>query len=198
MKYLFTIILIFSFLSVVQAQETTESDTLNVEKKEKYQLYIAPTYSANQFVETVASFAGLSVGITYQTKLDANLYFNTLLDNFRKQIIFPTTFIYEQMNAGIGLQYYFYDKKISPLVGVGIQYAQLSWKADSDLDDEYTDHVFIYYANLGAIWRLSNIINAQAEIGYNIPGELDLVGLDKKDLQGIRFDLAIKIYVFSF
>ncbi len=198
MKYLTSIILLSCLLSAVQAQDTNESDTLNVENKHEYQLYLAPTYSANQFVETVASFAGLSVGITFQTKLDANLYFNTLLDNFRKQIIFPTPFNYKQINAGVALQYYFYDKKISPLVGGGIQYAQLSWKADGDLDDEYTDYIFIYNAKIGVIWRLSNILSVQGDIGYNIPGELDLVGLEKRDMQGMRFDLTIKIYVFSF
>lgn len=197
MRIIITILVLFIY-SFAGAQENSVSDTIPEEKEDSFQLYLSASYTAQQFVETVASTAGVSIGIVYKNRLETNIYYSGILNDFKKQIIFPILFAYEQSNIGIQLQYIFTDKKIRPLVGVNPQYSQLTWRSEGDLDDEFTDDIFIYNIYLGGVWSISKLIGLQTNIGYSFPGKVELVGLEDADFQGFRFDLAIKIGVFSF
>lgn len=197
MKNLISIafLLVCNFL---HAQEKITPDTLIEESRDKFHVFIAPSYSGSQFVETMASQAGIAIGLDFKDRLDLRIYYGFVVDNFKKKIIFPRFFTYDQMNGGIYVNYYFTDHKISPLVGVGAKYGNISWRDDEGLDDQYTDHLLIYDAYLGGIWKFNNAFSFQFNFGYTISSKVNLIGLNTEDFQGMKCDLAIIIRAFSF
>jgi len=180
------------------AQSQSEQDSIPETAESRFEVYLAPSYTASQLVETVASFAGISAGILYKRKLETYVYFGVVVDDFQQYVIYPTLYNFDQMNAGIYFQYQFTEKRLRPLVGVGAQFAQLSWIAEDNRDETYTDHIFLANPYLGAIWDLNDWLSFQANIGYSLPGEVELVSFIKEDFQGIKIDAAIRINVFSF
>ncbi len=184
--------------SALQAQQNVEKDTLREEATPKFHFFIAPTYSVNQFVETFASQVGIAAGIEIKNRIDVSFYYGMVIDDFKKRIIFPTLFTYDQMNGGLYLNYYFTRNKVQPLVGLGAKYSQISWWANEGINEEYTDHVIIYDAFIGGIWRINDRFSLKADLGYTFSSEVGLIGLRTEDFQGIKFDVAIKIHLFSF
>lgn len=180
------------------AQEHAEEDSATVGQGNTFQIYVSASYSSQQFVETFASFANVSAGLRFKKKFDINIYFGTILNDFKKQIIFPTLFSYEQNNLGLQLQYELTDRQLRPLAGLGINYAQLAWKSEGDLDDVFTNNVFIYSGYIGGAWSIGQTLTVQATMGYTWPGEVEIVGLETEGFQGLNFNVAIKIGVFSF
>ena len=90
------------------------------------------------------------------------------------------------------------DRKLRPLAGLGINYAQLAWKSEGDLDDVFTDNVFIYCGYVGGAWSIGQSLTLQGAMGYAWPGEIEIVGLETEEFQGWNFNVAIKMGVFSF
>jgi hypothetical protein len=180
------------------AQEQAEEDSASLGQESKFQIYLSASYASQQFVETFASFANVSAGISFKKKFDISIYYGTILNDFKKQIIFPTSFSYEQNNLGLQFQYAFTDRKLRPLAGLGINYAQLAWKSEGDLDDVFTDNVFIYSGYVGGAWSIGQYFTLQGTMGYALPGEVDIIGLETEGFQGWNFNVAIKMGVFSF
>lgn len=197
MKILISIAFILSF-SALHAQQSVEKDTLSEKPIDKFHFYIAPAYSSSQFVETFASQVALSAGIIYKNRLDLSVCYGVVIDNFKKRIIFPRFFTYGQMNGGLYLNYYFTNRRLRPLAGLGTRYAHISWSAEEGIKDEYSDRLFIYDAYLGGIWQINDAIALQANIGYTFSDEVKIIGLETEDFQGIKFDMAINIRLFSF
>jgi hypothetical protein len=175
-----------------------DDDSVSVVQVNAFQIYISTSYSGQQFVETFASFANLSAGISFKKKLDLSIFYGTILNNFKKQIIFPTSFNYEQKNIGLQLQYEFTEHKIRPIVGLGVNYAQLAWKSEGDLEEVFTNNIFIYSGYVGGAWSIDQTFTLQSSFGYSWPGEVEIVGLETEGFQGWNFNVAIKIGVFSF
>lgn len=197
MKIIIYILFVLTF-SALHAQQSVEKDTLKEETNPKFQLYIAPIYSVNQFVETFASQAGVAAGIVIKEKIDVSFYYGMVIDDFKKRVIFPTLFSYDQMNGGLYLNYYFTRNRLRPLAGIGAKFGQISWWANEGINEEYTDHLMIYDAFFGGIWKINDTFSLKADLGYTFSGEVDLIGLNTEDFQGIKFDVAIKLHLFSF
>jgi hypothetical protein len=197
LKIFIYILLVLSF-SALQAHQSTEKDTIREETSPKFQIYLAPVYSINQFAETFASQVGISAGIEINNRIDVSFYYGMVIDDFKKRIIFPTLFTYDQMNGGLYLNYYFTKRRVRPLAGLGAKYGQISWWANEGINEEYTDHLMIYEAFFGGIWKIDDTFSLKADLGYTFSSEVGLIGLNTEDFQGIKFDVAIKICVFSF
>jgi hypothetical protein len=180
------------------AQEHADEDSASVSWETQCQVYISASYSGQQFVQTLASFANVSAGIRLKQSVDVSIYYGTILNDFKKQIIFPTSFFYEQDNLGIQFQYEFTRRKLRPLAGFGMNYARLSWKSEGDLADNFTDNVFIYSGYVGMAWSIGQIFSLQGSLGYAWPGEVEIIGLEAEGFQGLNFNVAIKTGVFSF
>ncbi len=175
-----------------------QTDTLKEDTMKRFQLYGAMSYSGQQFVETMASFANLSVGMTYKNHLDARISYGTILDHFRKQVIFPTTHYYEQKNMGLNLQYSFLEGNIHPVAGCNFQLAWMTWRPEGSSEDLFTDRVYLVAAFAGAAWDIYRSLTLQADIGYSLAKDLELVGLEENDSDGLRYEVTLKFGIFHF
>lgn len=197
MKKFFVIILLFCSM-FVQAQDVQNEDSARVEKNKNFQLYIAPGYALNQFVDTYASFIGVHLGISYKNKIDLNVYYSAILDDFKKQVIFPETYDFAQKNLGVDGQYAFLESRIKPHVGVGFQFSNISWLPENDNDEKLVDYIYFFKPYIGVSWRANSTITAQIDCGYMITPEVELTGLTSEDFNGLIFNFMIKIGFYNF
>lgn len=199
MKALFILIFLFtSILIKAQNQSLNSVDSLSSDVIVKNQLYVAPGYSLVQFAETGASFASIQVGIMLKERFDINVSYAEILDDFRKQIIFPLSFKYHQKNLIVRIHHEFLDGDFRPLLGLGYQYSELSWEPESDVDYVFTDHINQYEFYAGVNWLISNTFSFQLNGGYKIANGVDLVGVDPTYYNGFAMSLLLKIKVLSY
>jgi hypothetical protein len=198
-RLLFFTFLISSSLSAKgQAGIEMPSDTVAQDSVGRFHLYVAASYSGQQFVETVASFANLSAGIIYDDRLGARIFYGAILDDFRKQVIFPTSYTFEQSNLGLHIQYSFLKKRIRPVAGLSFQLGQIAWRPEGDSEDLFTDNVLMYGAFVGGAWAIYKSLTLQADVGYTLSTDMELIGLEKSDPDGLRFEVMLKFGVFRF
>jgi len=199
MKVYISIILFLSSL-LVKAQDQTVStgDSIQQEISNRYQVYIAPTYTINQFVETGASFAGIGLGFIFKDRIDLSVSYSQILDSFKKQIIFPSRHRFDQSNVGLHGQYSFLNQRFRPHVGFGVQYGMVTWEPEHDSNDTFTDSIYIFNLIVGANWALNKTVTLQANGGYNFTQDVEIVGLESKDFDGFRIDVLLKIRLLNF
>jgi len=181
-----------------QSALRVEVDSIDNQIDKRFQVYVAPGFNVNQFVETGSSFICAYLGMIYENKIDFSVSYSWILDEFTKQIIFPGNHQYNQTNVGFDLQYSLLTKKIRPYIGVGFQIAKASWEPLSDSYDTFTDNINIFQANIGAKWLINPTFSLQANIGYKYPDEVELVGLTNEDYSGFKLDILLKIKLLSF
>lgn len=196
--YVSMILLLCSFLLKAQDYPESTEDSVKQEFENRFQVYIAPTYSMNQFVETWSSFAGIGLGLVVKDRIDVSLSYSQILDNFNKQIIFPSSHKYDQANISLQGQYSFLKSNIRPHAGLELQYAMATWEPEYDSNDTFSDNIFIYNAFVGVNWTLNQILTLQANAGYNFAREVEIVGLESNDFNGFNMDVLLKIRLLNF
>lgn len=199
-KKLLVSVVLSTFVIVAMAQGKTENemDSLDTSSGEKFEVYVGISYLGQQFVETMASFANFSGGLIYNNHLEARIAYGVIIDDFKKQIIFPTTYTYKQNNFSFLLQYAFFEKHIRPVAGLAINFSQASWVPQGDIEDIYSDNLITYSAFAGLNWAINKTVTLQTDIGYNKIHELELVGLEEDDFNGLRFEIQLKFGIFRF
>lgn len=195
---LFLIFLFTSNLVKAQNQALISVDSLSSDVKAKSHLYVAPGYSLIQFAETGASFASIQVGLFLKERFDINISYAVILDEYKKQVIFPSSFNYNQKNIVIRGHYEFLDGEIRPLIGLGYQYSVLSWEPESDADGVFVDHINQYEIYTGVDWLISNTFSFQVNGGYKIASGVNLVGVDPDYYNGFFMSFLLRIKVLSF
>ena len=168
------------------------------EDNKRFDLYMAPGYSLNEFVETNASFGGISLGITYKKRLDLSFSFSAILDSFKKQIIFPSTHKYDQKNFGIRGQYSFFNTRIRPNTGLAYKYCRAYWNPLNDSNETFDNNFSMYEFFIGADWFVSEVFSLNVSGGYNMAGGIDLVGLSDKDYHGFVLNLMFRVRLLKF
>ena len=191
-------ILCFSIFVKAQEQQDVEVDSVYADEPKLVQLYIAPVYNISSFAETGASFAGVYLGVNIHDRVDLSLSFSKILNDFKKQIIFPTIYFYDQINYGFHVDYTILKSKISPLVGLGFQYVDASWESDNDIKEVFQDYFFLYNVFVGAKWNINKTFDFQVNVGYNYLNNVSIVGLESYDFNGIYGDLILKIRIVNF
>lgn len=185
--------------SILHAQETAvDADSLMLEQATDFQLFAAPFFNVNQFVETGSTFVGARFGLVFRERLEVSASYTISVDDFNQQIIFPSRHSFDQKNIGVYAQYSFLNKKIRPLVGLGMEYGMVTWEPDYDSKDSFLDNVFIYSMYAGASWELHRTLTIQADIGYNVGSDVELIGLEQSDYNGIRGDILLKFRFLNF
>ncbi len=198
MKSGIILLLIFnSFLLQAQDNSETSTDSDLIKKSNTLDMFVAPMFSSNQFANTWATFVGIGIGLKYSNKLELNISYFKGIDNFNRQIIFPSSHKYEQSNIGIQAQYLFFNSKIRPLAGIGVQYGEVSWVPNNDASDTFTDHIFIYNIFVGVDWQISKIFSFQVNAGYIVTGDIELVGFESNDYYGLKGDIILKIRLLN-
>jgi hypothetical protein len=196
--FILMILLLSSLLLKAQDHTKFTEDSLQLELERNFQLYIAPTYSINQFVETGASFAGIYLGLIFRDRIDFNVSYSKILDNFKKQLIFPSKHKYDQTNFGLHGQFSFFNKSIRPHVGLGLQYGVVTWEPEHDSNDKFTDHIYLYDIFLGANWLINEIFKFQANVGYYISQDVEIISLESHDYEGFKAEVILKIRLLNF
>ncbi len=185
--------------SLVHAQQSeVVPDSLQIGKESNFQLYVAPFFNVNQFVETGSTFVGARLGLVFRDHLELSASYTVSIDDFNQQIIFPSRHTFSQQNVGVYAQYSFLNKRIRPLVGVGTEYGMVKWEPDYDSKDSFSDNVFVYSVYAGASWELHKALTIQADIGYNVAGDVEMIGFEQSDYNGIRGDILIKFRFLNF
>jgi len=190
---LFILVLVGNLCMAQDFRSGANVDSIHLIHEKKVHFYFAPSFSAYQFSETVASFAGIYLGMIYQDHLDISLSYAAILNNFKKQIIFPSHHHYDQTNFGLQLQYSFFDKKIRPITGIGAQFLHTSWQPDGDLEDTFTDYIYTIKGVIGIAWLINRTFNLQGTAGYNVARDVEIVGLESNDYDGFAADFVLKI-----
>jgi len=193
-------ILLLLFCLVVfqsKAHKVIEVDSLE-KKTEKFLLYVAPGYSMSQFVETSASFADVYLGIRYHEKLDLSLSYSFIIDNFKKQIIFPSTHEFDQTGVCIRAYYSFFNFAIKPHSGIAYHFNQSSWNPLDDSNDTFREYFHVIEVFVGANWSISDVISLNASGGYNFTDGIELVGLKNEDFYGFTFNVMLQIRILKF
>lgn len=183
---------------MAQSKELVVSDSLAKEKEEGLEIMLGAEYQMAQFVSTNASFAGLQVGMLLPAGWQIELSYQTILDNFKKKIIFPTDHRYKQETFGMGIKYLFLARKIRPFAGANVKYAYASWYPDTETSGEtFSDHLVLYELNAGAYYVFNKWMKLRMYGGYGLAGDLDLVGLEKADFNGFNFGIGIYMTIFK-
>lgn len=200
MKKALYLVFLLSSSFFLQAQHAmlAEEDSVQIAPMKIITVYFSPSLSVNQFVGTGASFLGIHLGMVYSDKVDVNVFYSRILDNFKKQIIFPGSHEYNQSNVGIEVQYSFLKKRIRPHVGVGFQYAEASWEPVNDSNDTFLEYIIMYDAFLGANWMINKIFTFTVNAGYNFTQKVDMIGLSSDDFEGFKADFLLKVRFLSF
>ena len=192
------ILLLSSLLLKAQDPVMFVEDSLQLSHERNFDLYVAPSYSYNQFVGTGASFAGIHLGLISRGRIEVNVSYSRILDNFHKQLIFPSVHTYDQTNYGLHVQYSFFNKSIRPHVALGVQYGVVSWNPESDSNDTFADHVYIYDVFLGIKWLINRTFAFQASAGYNFAHDVEIIGLESTDYDGYKAEVQLKIKILNF
>lgn len=197
-RFLFLVLLLIG--SLIQAQDIvlSEEDSTKTATNHKFSLYVAPSLYVNQFVETGATFFGIHMGVDYKERLDVNVSYSKIIDNFSKQIIFPSRHRYDQSNFGAEIQYSFLQRRITPHLGVGFDYVESSWNPADDSNDTFTDYIQLYRIFIGANWIINKIFTFQINAGYNFAHSVDIIGLQADDYNGLMVGLLLKFRVLKF
>ena len=195
--YISLILLLSGFIVNAQDKNENPADSLELESISSFMLYAAPFYNLSQFVETNSSFAGIGIGLVIKDRIEVFVSYSQIMDNFKKQIIFPAKHEYNQTNFNLSGQYSFLKKRIQPHVGAGVTYAKLAWEPEQDSNDTFSDHIFIYNVFTGASWTVNQILSLQANFGYNFAGTVEIVGLAPDDFTGFKMDLLVKIKLLN-
>ena len=183
---------------ILKAQNSAVSDSIAEPGTDKMKVYIAPGYSNNQFAGTTASLVEIQAGLTYNRHIDIGVSYSVVLDNFQKQIIFPTVHNYDQKNLGIRAQYLFLKKRFHLHAGLGYQFIDARWSPEEDKDETFVDHMNFLEVFGGLSYEISNTFALQADAGYNFANGLDLVGFVQSDLEGFKASIKLKISIFGF
>ena len=185
--------LVFLLSSFLLKGQDPGPDSLAMEKSGKFSLYVAPGYSNSQLVDIRASYIEIHVGLVYLERIDFDIYYSAVLDNFKKQIIFPSSHEYDQRNIGIRAQYSFLKKWIRPHIGIGYQFTEAIWLPESDSEQEFNDYIDRGSLYCGFGWLINNTFTLKADIGYGIASGVDLIGFDSGDYDGFEFNVMLKI-----
>lgn len=196
MKYL---TLLFSLTAItVMAQESIVMDSIPEESQDKFQVYVAPGYSLTQFVGTNSSFAEVHVGLVYLKKIDLDLNYAVNLDNFQKQIIFPSVHYYDQKNIGVRAHYSFLKKSFRLHAGAGYQYVEAMWSPEEEKNDTFVDQMSFVEFYGGVSWLINKSFTLQGDAGYTFVNGVELVGFETNDFGGFKALIMLKIGIINF
>ena len=185
-------------LSTTQAQEVQHGDSSSMSITRTNGFYLAPSYFSNQLVDTWASFVGIQGGAFIGNHIDIGISYHRNIDNFSRQIIFPSTYIYDQSNVGLHVQYHFLDTRIRPIAGFGINGSTIEWSSESNDMDKFKEMIWILDISTGVSWSISDLLLLQANIGYNFADEIALIGFNSSDFNGLKVGLNLKFRLFYF
>ena len=197
MKRYVTLVFVLSSF-IIKAQDRLETDSIPAQSLAKFQLYVAPGYSLSQFVGTNASFAEIHLGAVYSRKIDVDVHYAVNLDNFQKQLIFPSFHYYDQKNFGIRTHYSFLKKTIKLHIGIGYQYIEATWSPEEENEETYIDHINMTEVFVGFSWFINKTFTLQGDGGYNLVNGVDLVGFESNDFGGLKALIMLKIGIFNF
>ena len=188
--------LCFNTIAFQAVADDSESDSLEVKKEHAF--YLAPAYQNTGFADTRASFVGIYAGVVLLNHFDINVHYTRNIDAFKKQIIFPLTYKFQQDNIGLSVNYIFLESKIRPLASIGGQYVSARWEHDGETEEAFSDNLFIWNIAIGGIWEISRLLMLQLNAGYGLSETTNLVGLLEDDFSGFRVDVQLKFYVIRF
>jgi hypothetical protein len=197
MKQYLTLLLALSCLGV-KAQDSTVRDSIPGERMDNFQIYLAPGYSVSQFVGTHASFGEIHLGMVYLKKIDIGINYTFNLDNFQKQLIFPTVHYYDQQNIGIRAHYLFLKKKFRFHAGAGYQMIEAAWTPEEDKDETFIDQISFMEIYGGVSWLINKTFTLQGDVGYSIANGVDLIGFESDDFGGLKALVMLKIGLINF
>lgn len=186
-----------AFPAMAQKAVVTSTDSIQTSEKQKFIVFASASYSGQELKETYASFANLGIGLVFDRTFEVLLFYGVILDQYKSQVIFPNSFSLEQANWGTKLQYSFTKRAIRPIVGLDGILAQLSWKSQGDFEEEYSDRIYMVNPFIGGAWNAFGSVIIQATAGYNFTYDLELVGFNSADYNGLRLELALKIGLFG-
>ena len=192
MKNYLTLLLVVSSFAI-KAQDNAGKDSIATDQLDKLHIYIAPGYFYSQFAGTRASFAEFQVGLTYLQKVDIAFNYGFMLDNFQKQIIFPTVHYYDQKNYGVRAQYSFLKKRFRLHAGGGYQFVDARWSPGQEKDQTFVDHVSLIEIYGGMAWKFNKTFTLQGDAGYTQAEGVDLVGFEVGDIGGFKASIMLKI-----
>ena len=191
MKKSIAILFLFSGFAA-SAQGELPEDSLSENGNEKYQVYVALAYTTNQFVDTYASFLSLNLGFSYNRHIEVCLYYSANIDDFKNQIIFPAIYDYAQNNYGINAHYSFFDRRIRPYAGLGFQFSSISWLPENGTNEKYLDYIHSFKPYIGVEWSITKSVALLADGGYMITSDVELIGFEQADYNGLAFNIMIK------
>ena len=197
MKGLFTLCLILTAVAL-SAQARQSLDSIKARQSDKFQLYVAPGYGTSQLATTNASFFEFHAGLVYMEKLDIALRYATNLDNFQKQIIFPTFHNYSQRGIGLRAHYSFFKKDIKLHTGAGYQFVESAWRPEEESLETFNDYLGLAEFYVGITWSINRTFRLQGDAGYQLPNNVELVGFESSDFGGLKAMLAMKIAILDF
>ena len=183
--------------ALAYGQSIEPPDSIQFERKKNFEIYIGAGYQNNQFVETSASFAGIYLGVLIKERLDLNFSYAVILDNFKQQLIFPSTHRYDQRNYRIGVQYSFLKTKVRPHIGTGYNYNRAFWNPLEDSDDTFNNNFDVVEFYIGANWILNQVLTLEGSVGYNKASGGEMIGLSEDDYDGMLIKVALRCTLFK-
>ena len=191
---MFFVLLVIS----VNAHANLALDSIPFNDVKNFQLFIAPGYSVTQLSATNASFVEFQAGLIYKKRVEFALRYASNIDNFQKQLIFPTIHYYDQSNIGLRAQYSFFKKSVRLHTGVGYQFVESSWSPEEESQEKYVDYIGLAELYVGLHRMINKTFTLQGDLGYQLANDVDLVGFEASDFGGFEALIMIKIAFMKF
>lgn len=190
-------LLVMCTSALAQNDDVHQADSAMSEAVPQFQVYLGASYHLNEFAGTGASFGAIHAGVFFKDKIDVNVYYSAIFDDFHLTVIFPEEYSYNQHNYGVRINYNLLNHNIRPIVGVGYQYSAASWTPEIDSEDIFTDNIHVFSVNVGVGWQIVPAFRIEAKTGYNFARDVELIGLQSDDYDGYKLELSAKLRIFS-
>ena len=189
---------LFLFNGILFAQKSQMAVDSLAEKNNVIDLYIAPGYVVSKFIDTGTSFASIHMGLVFFDRVGLDVSYGLLLDNFRRQLIFPSYHKYNQKDISIFLQYNLTKWIIRPTAGIGYHRSLASWEPESEAGDKFQDHINQFEIFAGVCYKVTGAIAVELNCGYKISGDVELVSLEDNSFDGLIFRAMVKVGLTKF
>jgi len=148
--------------------------------------------------DKLATNLGVHAGLLYKKRLEISVYGLYMVDKYQRRVVFPEGFQIFLYHAGFQTSYYLRPaKKIRPMASVRFGMGMVGWKPLEDSEETFRDRIYPIRPSMGIQYELTSWMIIQASIGYMRVIDLNMIGLNEDDLEGMDLSFGLKVGKFD-
>lgn len=192
MKKILTLCFILFPFTFILAQETAETDTVEVNPAFNYQ--ITPYMQWNKVFGRTMAYSGIEMEMVVREHVLIGVFGEVMLGTIIKRTLFPNLYEFRNYKYGLVAGYnYSMNDKLQVTGGVKASRQHVKWMQQEGESFSISDNCTEIRPFLGVNYVLTENILAGGAIGYNIANGVELPGIEQKNMHGLALNLNIGI-----